>query len=105
MSESTLIDLEKRLEHVEKNGKKATSWWISPLTTVIILLVGLGVQWGMTTLSIDFLEQRVDKLEQQTSVLMIDQAKSSEFVKAIKEDVSEIKQDVKDIKNSSRRHR
>jgi len=104
MSENpTSTDL--RLERLEKNGKRSEKWYVGPLTTVLIIIAGLAVQWGMMTAGTSYLENRVSKLEETVSKLTVSQARDDELIKGIKEDVTEIKKDVKTVLENRGRRR
>lgn len=97
-----LVELNKRLERIEKNDKKTDKWWISPLTTIIIVLVGLAVQWGMINVTVENLELRVGKLELQVATLIVSQTRDDEIIKGMKANLEEIKTDVKWLRGRRR---
>lgn len=94
-AEEVMRRIEERERDLEARQNKASKWYIGPLTTILILIAGLAVQWGMVNMTVTYLEDRVEKLETKVMELNLKQARDDTLIVTIKEDIAEIKDDVK----------
>ena len=89
-----ILRLARELQDVER---KATKWWIGPLTSLIIVFFGVAVSWGMNIMTVNQLQDRVDSLEAKQLELVIQQAGDNTLIDQIRTDILEIKGDVKSL--------
>jgi hypothetical protein len=96
-------DVETALEKTSKFAK-----YIQSIVALVIIIVGLGVNWGISTTKISVLEQRVasfeelmttriGKTEQDIHELQLKQAADDQLLQTMQSDITEIKTDVKKI--------
>ena len=118
--ETALAAIMERLEQQEKRNQEtndlskarddSTKWmdWIKGLIGLLVLLVGLGINWGISKTKIEVLETKIDavertmdarimKVEEDVHELQIKQASNDPVITQIQKDVTEIKADVKKL--------
>lgn len=96
-------------QSVDKSGKYIR--WLQSVIALVIVVVGMGVTWGLTQGKITTLETQVttientltqtkterDKLRTDFIGMQVKQAAVDQLLNGIREDVAEIKEDVKKL--------
>jgi len=79
--------------------------YLGSIITIIVLVCGLAVNWGMMRVSVDNLDDRVGKCEERickTQVdvanLQINQARDNSTLTSIKTTMEEIKTEIRDFR-------
>ena len=88
----------------------STFKWLSPAITVIVLVCGLGTNWGMTKTSLDIIKSQISKIETKVEQhqdkirnIQIQQAGNIEILKSIQSTLEEIKEDLRALRSHSKR--
>ena len=85
--------------------------WIQGMAGLVVLVIGLGINWGITKTKLEVLEttveaqktlmlDRLEKAEQDVHELQLKQAGDDQLLKNIQSSVEEIKADVKKLAGS-----
>ena len=96
-------------QSVDKSGKYIR--WLQSVIALVIVVVGMGVTWGLTQGKITTLETQMttiektlgdtkgerDKLRTDFIEMQVKQASVDQLLNGIREDVAEIKKDVKQL--------
>lgn len=79
--------------------------YLGSIVTILVLICGLAVNWGVMTVSIDHLEDRVSKAEDsqfrlqiQVSQLEINQARDNSTLESIEKTMAEIKEELREFR-------
>jgi archaellum component FlaC len=107
--------IKSRPSDLEASRDNNNKWmgWIRNLVAVVAVLIGLGVNWGVTKTKIEVQEayiaaldervtERINKMDADIHELQLKQAGYDQLLQTIKEDVAEIKKDVKSIADRRR---
>lgn len=95
------------VESAVETSKKYIGW-IQSVIAVAAVVIGLGINWGVTKTKIEVLEGtvdhmeqvlqgRLDKAENDVHELQLKQAGDDQILRVIQTDIAEIKKDVKQI--------
>jgi hypothetical protein len=78
--------------------------WIQSVIGLVVLVVGLGINWGVTKAELTSVKAaaqaqstQIEKLEGDILQLQLKQAGDDQLLKSMKEDLKEIRGDVKKI--------
>ena len=96
-------------QSVDRSGKYIR--WLQSVIALIVVIIGMGVTWGLTQGKITTLEAQVaaieknvgetkrerDKLRTDLIEMQVKQASVDQLLNGIREDVAEIKEDVKKL--------
>jgi len=118
--EDRLVELEELIKAkitpekmIDTSGKYIR--WLQSIIVLIVVVVGMGITWGMTQGKITSLEAEVTAIKQTATVehqstkverdslrsdfigMQVKQASVDQLLNGIREDVSEIKEDVKKL--------
>ncbi len=91
-------------DHFKKNTDDSRKYlgWLQSIIAIVVVIVGLGVTWGITTTKLSVMEATqqeqkrqyhadISKLQANVHELQLKQAKDDQLLITIKEDVGEIK--------------
>jgi uncharacterized coiled-coil protein SlyX len=96
----TLLKAHMKDEQTSLDKLSKGSKVVQAAAYLVVLLLGIGVAWGMTSSKIAAAEHtavQVVKLEERVQDLEIHSAADAEVLKSIRSDISEIKEELKKI--------
>ena len=115
MSDIEILALVKSLreENAKLKVQSTSKWWVSPTVSILVIIVGIAINWGVVTASISHLEKVTDSnttrvFDNQLTIINLDRqyveikTRSTIMLDRISKDVDEIKNEVK--KMSRRRY-
>jgi len=93
-------------DQVEKSNKFIR--WFQGLAAICVMLITLGINWGMTTARLDIIENnletqktsftnKIQQIENDVLELQLKQAGDDQILQTIQGDLLEIKTDVKEL--------
>lgn len=103
-----VLNLIKKLREENENLKKKQSfkWYLSPIISIVVIIAGLLINWGVMTASIEYLEKTADSnatriADNYLETMRLDKevvairTKSNILLEQMTADVAEITEEVK----------
>ena len=100
--EEQIKQLKSVVENNKSNASSAFSGYlknVQGLIYLLIIVIGIGITWGMTSAKVSAVENIVQRQENQLRELQINEAGDDKVLENIQKDIQEMKQDIKKLVN------